>query len=348
MSAAPESPIPPPPSEPPGSFGVALLTLLAVVVGVEIFYRSSTLEKKVRKGNYITAKVDEYAAVQADVVVTGDSRMFHGVIPAVMSATLEERTGKPFHTFNFGVPSGTTPIFLMVAHEAVLHRPPPRAFVIGVTPALFSCCDAVSAVGTAPAARPSAIPSLVRATWWTYPEEAGASVVLGLFRVQAQRTEVLAALRDVTSPAPVSFVNMGWNSMGGRQAPETQNVRARGRAGAYAELMDKEKGAYLHAAPASYLRAAIAELKGAGVRVAVIGTPQARQLDSYHDAAHTYFEYLAAVKGVTSEMGVPFVDLNTFPGLENSDFVDGDHLCEDGARKFTRYLATEVVEPLLR
>jgi hypothetical protein len=236
----------------------------------------------------------------------------------------------------------------MAAHEAASLKHKPRAFVIGVTPALFSCCDGVGAVGTAPGMTPDAIPAFVRAAWWANTEEAGSAVAVGAARLLASRTEVIAAFRDFALPPAQTYIANGWNPIAGSVSAATQDTRARGRAGAYAELMDKSKGARLRPAPGRFLAAAIRELEDAGVKVADIGTPQARQLDWYHDAAHTYFEYLDTVKRVTADAGVPFVDLDAFPGIENSDFVDGDHLNEAGATKFTRYLAETVVLPLVR
>ncbi len=351
MTDTPPPPLPtspPDPPEPRWSFVIALLTMVATITILDLFFRTTALDAKIRKSHYITAKGLELATVNADVIVTGDSRMFHGVIPAVMNDTLKEDTGGVFETYNFGIPAGTTPIFMMAAHEAVLHRPKPRVFVIGVTPALMSCCDDLVRLSAAPGIRPSTIPALVRATWWNQPEDAGAAIFLGLFRLQQVRSDVLFAYLNFTAPPPLRFESMGWNTMGGRVDPDAQNARAVGRATGYANLMDKSKGAFIHPAAVSYLRSAIRDLQNAGIKVAIIGTPQARQLDVYHDAKHTYFEYLDALKQIAAEAGIPFVDCNTFPGLENADFIDGDHLAQDGARKFTQYLAHTVVAPLLR
>ena len=125
------------------------------------------------------------------------------------------------------------------------------------------------------------------------------------------------------------------------------SLRAVGRAGAYADLMDKSKGASLKPMVPRFLELTLELLKRAGIKPVVIGAPQARQLDYFHDAAHTYFEYLNEVTRITTEQNVPFYDLNAPPGIESADFTDGDHLSEPGANVFTQYLAAEVVAPLL-
>jgi hypothetical protein len=333
----------------PDAFLISIAVALAALVCIELFFRSSFLDAKLRKdSNYITAKGLDYETQHGDIVVTGDSRMFHAVIPRVMQDVLQETTGKTYTTYNFGIPSGTTPTFLMVAGEVVRLRPRPKVFVIGLNPASFSCCDKVSEVGTAAGVRWTTMPWLVRSTWRDNIEEAGTSIALGASRTLATRTELTAALGAVTLPTPaLTFQDRGWISLGGRVPPAQQEVRAVGRAKAYAELMDKAKGAKLRPMASRYLEATLDLLKRAGIRPIVIGAPQARQLDWFHDESHTYFEYLNEVKRITSERGVQFVDLNAPPGIESTDFIDGDHLSEPGATIFTRYLATDIVAKAL-
>ena len=331
------------------AFLVSIIACIAALVVIEVFFRGSLLDQKLKKdSNYITAKALDYEALGGDIVVTGDSRMFHAVVPRVMEQVLQEKKGQTYTTYNFGIPSGTTPTFLIVASEAVHHKPRPKVFVIGLNPASFSCCDTVSAVGTSAGVHWNMAPWLVRATWRENTEEAGASVAYGASRLLASRTELAYAGSIFTLPTPhILFQDRGWNSLGGRVNPETQDVRAVGRAGAYAELMDKSKGAKVKPMASRFLTVTLEMLKRAGIKPVVIGAPQARQLDWFHDAAHTYFEYLNEVKRITSEQNVPFVDLNAPPGIESSDFTDGDHLSEPGSIIFTKYLGSEVVAPLL-
>lgn len=333
----------------PEGFLTAMLVMLAVCVVAELFYRDSPVDLRLRQGgNYVTAKALEYEQLGGDIVITGDSRMFHAINPTVMQESLEALKGKTYSTYNFGIPSATMPIALMVAHEAARHRPPPRVFILGVSPTAFSCCDSVGAPGVQPGVRWSAVPSFVKAGWYTSPEDAGSSVFYGASRLLAFRTEIGAAVHDLTLPQPLTFQNRGYISLGGRVSPETQDVRARGRSVPYAELMDKAKGAYLHPLPGRFLDEAIADLKRARVNVVVMATPQARQLDWYLDEKHTYFEYLAEVKRVTAKHGVPFVDMHAPRGIENTDFMDGDHLSEPGATTFTKLVASEIVAPFLQ
>lgn len=327
----------------PQGFVTAMAVMLALCVAAEMLYRESPVDVRLRQGaNYVTAKSLEYEKLTADIVVTGDSRMFHAISPAVMEESLKALKGKSYSTYNFGIPSATMPIALMVAHEVARHKPAPHVFILGVSPTAFSCCDSVGGSGVQPGMRWSSMPLFVKASWYTSPEEAGSSVFYGASQLLAFRTELSTALHDVTLPAPLTFQNRGYVSLGERVPPAIQDTRARGRAVPYADLMDKAKGAYLHPLPGRFLDEAIADLKRAGIKVVVMATPQARQLDWYLDEKHTYFEYLDEVKRITRKHQVPFVDMHAPPGIENTDFKDGDHLAEPGAAAFTKLVASEI------
>lgn len=52
------------------------------------------------------------------------------------------------------------------------------------------------------------------------------------------RTELTVAVHDLAVPAPLTFQNRGYSSLGGRVAPSVQETRSKGRAIAYADVMD--------------------------------------------------------------------------------------------------------------
>jgi lysophospholipase L1-like esterase len=121
-------------------------------------------------------------------------------------------------------------------------------------------------------------------------------------------------------------------------------VRAKGRSIPYADAMDKSKGAHIHVTTHRYYAEAIELLQRVGTKVIILGSPQARQLDWYHDDKHTYAEYLGEMKKLSDTYGVPFIDMNDPPVITNADFVDGDHLSDPGAEIFSKYLADELAK----
>lgn len=344
-------PNPAPPLEEEGdptSFLVSCLVAIAVLVTVEVCYRDSPIDLELRKGlGHISAKELEYAELGGDIVTTGNSRMYHAIRPTTIQQTLQRLKGKTYTTYNFGLPSGTSPMFLMVANEAARHKPPPRVFIIGVTPVLSSCCDELGWAGAPLGMNWPVVPLFVKAAWWSNPEDAGLAVFLGASRLLSGRTELIASVQAVRLGPPIQFHDRGYYSLGGRVHPDAQDIRAKGRAVPYADAMDKSKGAKIRVTAHRYLAESIRVLKRAGVKVILMGAPQARQLDWYHDEKHTYPEYLAEMKKLSDTYGVPFVDMNHPPVIENTDFVDGDHLTDPGAELFSSYLAEQVIAPYL-
>jgi hypothetical protein len=338
----------PKPEPGPDGFLAALAIMLAVCVVAEISYRESVLDLRLRQGaNYVTCKSLDYAALGGDIVTHGDSRMFHAINPSVMHQSLWALKGRAYTTYNFGIPSGTMPIALMVAHEAARHKPPPKVFVMGVSPNSFSCCDTVSVASVQNGVRWGAVPSFLKAGWYASTEDALSTPFYGASRLLAFRSELITAVHDITLPPVITFPDRGFVSLGGPVAPATQDVRAKGRAVPYADLMDKSKGATLHAFPCKLLDQAVTELQRAGVNVVIMATPQAGQLEWYLDEKHVYFEYLAEVQRIADKHHVPFVDMHRPRGIDDTDFMDGDHLSEAGGVKFTRLVAAEIVAPLL-
>lgn len=329
-----------------GGFLTSLLVMIAVLVAVEIFYRTSTLDQKLRKGWVFTAKQLEYETVGGDVVFTGNSRMYHAIRPKVIEGALAA-AGKPATVYNFGIPSGTSPMFLMVAHQLAHHKPAPKIFVIGMSPVLSSCCDELGLAGARSGMSWPLVPAFLRAGWFTSTEDAGMAVFLGASHMLAGRLEILYTIKASTIQAPSTFHDKGWYSMGGRVDPATQEYRAKGRSVPYAESMDKSKGAVIRPTVHRYLAEAIEVLQKAHVKVILMGAPQARQMNWYHDEKHVYFEYLAEMKKLSDKYGVPFVDMNDPPVIQPTDFVDGDHLSDPGSEAFSKYLADEVIQRYL-
>ena len=116
MSTKPEPALPSERASEPASFLTSIFVMLAMLAAAEVFYRDTAVDLRMQhSANYITAKRLEYETDGGDIVVTGDSRMYHAFNPHLMQETLQQLKGKTYTAFDFGIPSGTTPIFMMVA-----------------------------------------------------------------------------------------------------------------------------------------------------------------------------------------------------------------------------------------
>jgi hypothetical protein len=177
-------------------------------------------------------------------------------------------------------------------------------------------------------------------------EEASADIALSLFKLQAQRTHMMAIIREPRAPGSTEATGShGWVSLGGRVDADTQNSRAKGRAGGYYPSMHTNHGKASYTAD-RYLRYSITKLQKAGIRVAIMGSPQASQLDANYDADSIYQDYIAHLQAISKDLDAPFLNANDCPVVTDGDYTDGDHLSEPGAKKLSAYVAHNVVVPL--
>lgn len=337
----------------PKGFVIAFVCALGTLLTVDLVFRQSLLSERIELNDVLRAKRVAYVKKpHTDIVVLGSSRTLHGVNPRVVEATLRER-GVEAQVFNFGVPSGDVPAYLMIT-GFLLEQPPsrrPGLVVFGLSaaewwykPGPYPETAVPSLNRWAAAVRPRDAWPLFTAA--NHSEEAFTDLTLGAFRLYATRSYVLSRVFDeYVVGAPVDAGQDGWLSFGGMTDANTQNVRATGRARGYHELFNPPY-TFDDGTNARYLSKAVDRLRAAGVKVAFYETPQARQLDANHtDPESFYPRYAAHIRAYVEAQGSRYVDLNQFPGLTNLDFVDGDHMCESGAAKFSRVLTERVIEP---
>lgn len=340
-----------PPAQGPRSFLVSAAVLGLALVAGEVAYRRSPLPTAIVPTDTYQTKVADYVTMGgADVVVVGSSRMYHGANSPMLAALATQALGRPVSVYNLGVPAGDLPGYLLTVEDVLQPRlKRPALFVFGMSPIEWTCCPTTSVPSSAKwvsAVRPRHALGLFFAA--SDAEEAFTDLTVGLFQSYGARTYVLnQVLRGVKPQGHADPGRFGWVSFGWSVDPNTQNVRATGRAEAYRPNFYPPKH-FDRAGSLRYFTRALARLEGAGVKVAIVGTPQARQLDRNNDAAGYYPEYVTALQAEARAHGTEFVNFNDFPGLTNADFGDGDHLLEGGSVKFSRVLSERVIVPSLR
>ena len=335
----------------PVAFVVSTATFLLALSAGEVAYRRSTLPAAIAPTDTYLTKVGAYAQKGgADVVIVGSSRIYHGANSPLLAELASTALGKPITVYNMGVPAGDLPGYSLTVEDVLrknLKRP--SLFIFGMSPIEWTCCPTTS-VPSSPkwvaAIRPRhAVPLFLSAS---DPEEAFTDLTIGLFQSYGARAHVLNQLRrDVLPEGHADPGTFGWVSFGWPVDFVTQEVRASGRAEAYRPNFYAPK--HFDAKRSDrYFVAAMDRLSKAGVKIAIVGTPQARQLDRNHQGASFYPEYVAYLTEQAKRRGTEFANFNDFPELTNADFGDGDHLVESGSVKFSRALAEKVIVPALR
>ena len=340
------------PKKDPARFLISLAVLVLALGAGEVAYRRSTLPAAVFVTETYPVKMADYTKRGgADVVIVGSSRIYHGANAPLLSDLASTAMGKPITVYNMGIPSGDVPGYVLTADDVLrkqLKRP--TLFVFAMSPIEWMCCPATSVPSS-----PRWVTSVrMRHVWGlmssaTDPDEAFTDLTIGLFQSYGSRSHVLnQVLKNQPPPSwRGNAGSLGWVSFGWMVDPGTQNARATGRAGGYAPYffppMHFDRGA-----TDRYFQKAMGWLESAGVKVAIIGTAQARQLDRNHVPPSYYPEYVAYLTEQAKLHDTEFINFNDFPGLQNSDFADGDHLSEPGSVKFSRSLSEHVIVPMLK
>jgi hypothetical protein len=333
-------------------FVVSMVVMLAILISLDVAHRVSQTSEQIDKSMHFQAKRAVFESPKKrDIVVVGSSVIGEGLNPDAVSARVKEVTGRTMTTFNFGTPAGSFIAAAFVA-DSIVQRPRnlrPSIFVVTVSPMEFSCCPQVetpSNVKYTPIIRLSDIVPMAMAAP-TFDEKC-AVVGLGLSRLMATRASVRRALLDFQGPdGPITFPENGGGGGFGAVDPATQDHHAKSRAASYRSFMMKPRTIDKEFT-ISYFRSIVHRLNAAGVEVAFVGGPQARQMDVLDGPDSIYPEYIETAEALGKELGIGFVNMRAFDGLENTDFVDGDHLNSGGAVKFAKALADRVVIPIVR
>lgn len=342
-----------PPQEPrsaSGARGLALsaLVALAVVVAADQGFRRTSLREGLEGESLYRAKARELeeGARPIDLLVTGDSRILHGVDPRALESELDAAGIPGLRAYNAGL-SGAPPIAQLALIRRALGRAvPPRAVAIGLSPYMFS-----SAIhrGTAREAiatlyRISDLPAAARAG--ASAEELATALFSELFAAERVRPRLLEVLLQGRPVKP--RVETGTAGFVGYAPVSAATQAERGRTRGLAYRKELWPPATLGNENQGYLREALRALAEARVPVLLVGTPAASQMELSYGPTSLREAHLAYLRAIAAEHGVAFVDLERAPGVTDDDFVDGDHLDRDGAAKLARVLARDHLAPLLR
>lgn len=84
-----------------------------------------------------------------------------------------------------------------------------------------------------------------------------------------------------------------------------------------------------------------------GSQVALVVSPLHPYFYSYLDAPGDWQRMMGVWQTFAQAQGVLFYDRSHAPGYTDADFSDPHHLSEAGAEKFSRWMARQIVVPML-
>lgn len=289
----------------------------------------------------------------ADVVFLGSSRTEQGVNAPEMERVLGETLGKPVSAFSFGVPNACMLESASFAENVLVGEKTPKLVVAAVSVQdLYVNPDAAMTHLRyyAPQAEVFRLLPTVRTEREFEAAMYGLCRGLSSFELalvegpflpkyKARIAKVLAQRgshwRDTESEKGVRFADR----------PDKKEVLEK----AISRQVGQLEGYRFDGPGVDALRRLIADSKARGYKLLLVENPQLTEFYAgWYGTTPAYQEYKKVLRDITAKEGIPLFDKTAAElGLTGSDFHDPDHMHLDGAKKFTRLLATEAVAPLL-
>ncbi len=292
--------------------------------------------------------------IAPDVLIVGSSKILRGLVPALIDAELTKGLGREVSTYTVGQLGAGCFTNSIVLRDVLASNRPPKVVVYEVSPGALNANhnkvpDALRYYAS--------IPDLIRATPWLTDGERMSGAASGYFRGFANlalyghhlafphgltaRLERLLLWRGrmygITTDTPERL-----SSLSPRQ--RKRMIRLTGRLSRILH-MDRYR---IGGAPEAGFHHSCGLARSIGFRLVVINPPVTDDYRSLVFPEAITAEYLRFMAEAERSEEFDFYNLDRgIPRLTDADFLDLGHLNSDGARKFSRHVAAEILLPIL-
>jgi len=311
--------------------GKGIIIGLLVLLGVELYLHNDDFLHRYRSVFAVGRAADKITHVvkmQPNIVFMGNSRVDNGIMPEVVSATLNLRRGD---VFNLGIPGQDSRVLSGVVHElerrGALSAVQLQCVMIGLDATLFYPVDNLNYAVFFADRWDMAVAGEYRDLFSSVFRLWGFSPNLKGLREPARFQDFIAATLTDRDPWGGSVQdNLGFRAKQERLTPAQVN-----------EVPDQEAPEALTIRARTYLLTALDRLLARGISVGVFFTPQYRRSNEFEwngPDNDTFKQLLADIqaRGVAlihvADMGTYGADLFSNPG----------HLNEAGARRYSTAL----------
>lgn len=279
-----------------------------------------------------------------DVVFLGSSHEWCGIDPVTVDETALGSSGVPVRSLNLASSSASTVTSYLLARRIVESDHHPKLVYLGVSPAVT---DSNETDMTLNALRALGEFRDLRLAWSCQPAMVWDTLATSLLRSYYLWNDARTIARRIATGAPVwprsriLYTDRGWAQWLGKPGPLPRTDPPLVDADALFRITNNFM---LHGPLAEALEKTVELLKSAGIEVrlleipvATIAAPWSRPRSNTH--------YRAMVERIANATHTHIVRLPE-GFLNDSDFFDPVHLHARGARKLSRWLATDVVAAL--
>ena len=300
---------------------------------------------------YVYQKED----VTPDVLIIGTSQILRGLDPELIDRSLTADLGRPTTSYSvcqLGVSCFANSV---VFSDVVASNGSPRVVVFGASPSSLNANN-----GNIPKALRyyCSLSDLMRAVSWMTTGSQWNGAAHGAFRGFAN----LALYgRHVVLPDQQRWMlnrlakGRGRIAVSSREPlPRLSDLSAKARREKFYSMRSEVRFRYMSrfcigGAPEAGLLSSCRLARDRGIRMIIVNPPVTAEYRRLAYPPQVALEYSRFIEEVITSEHVDFVDLDRgVVQLTEDDFMDFSHLNAVGAAKLSRYVATEVLAPILR
>jgi len=312
--------------------GKGVIIGLLVLLGVELYLHNDDFLHRYRSVFAVGRAANKIAYVikmQPAIVFMGNSRVDNGIVPEVVSTTLNLRRGE---VFNLGIPGQNTRVLSGVVRNlerrGVLSALQLRYVMIGLDASLFSLEDDLNYSVFLADRWQMAAAGEYRDLFSSLLRLWGFSLNLKGLREPARMQDFIAATLMDREPWGGSVLdNLGHRSNQERLPPAQRD-----------EVPNQGAPTELDVRARTYLLTALDQLLARGVNVGVFFTPQYDRSNEFERSGPGHDSYRQLLIDIQAR-GVELFQVSDMDAYGADLFSDPGHLNEDGAQRYSTALA---------
>jgi hypothetical protein len=292
--------------------------------------------------------------IDPDVLIVGSSKILRGLIPTLLDAELTDGLGREVSTYTVGQLGAGCFESSMVLRDVVESNRPPKVVIFEVSPGALSADhhnlpDALRYYAS--------IPDLIRATPWLTDGKRMRGAASGFFRgfaniaLYAHHTAfphgLTAGLERLLRWRGRIFGIPNQTPDRVSSLPPEQRRELAGGVALLARRLHMDRYRIGGPSEAGFHRCCRLA-RSLGIRLVVINPPVTDDYRRLMFSRAVTDEYLRFMMEAERTEGFEFFDLDRGnPELTDEDFLDLGHLNADGSQKFSRYMAREILLPIM-
>jgi hypothetical protein len=326
---------------------IALIVVLLVAFNV-IAYPLALFSIVQLQDSSTAAQWQHYLAGPVpDVLIVGDSRTRDDVLAPELSAALTALANRPIHVERIGISAGRPEFFEAIAYRVMAQPVHPKAVVIGVSEWQLNASYSVDFSSDYWQLSTPFDPAYLKLSYQLTPQPRRSRLARNYLLPGLVDSHVLGeeARCLLLAPIPRDLVarQAQWTGQTCQVASENVSVSMDDATEQAVRQIYRTQDLHdyrVSAGELQHLRNVVSRFRNAGIRVTFVNLPM-YYIETINPDAYAMFN--TAIGQLSTELGIPLVDLHEEMRSNRADWRDPSHLNRDGALKWTPHFAEVLV-----